>query len=165
MVFPLVIDSGTRAPCRHPFIYSAGLSWMKVNFLNQTPCIASWPCVFHFDFFLFFTPALAHGFWLEYEWQQISTSFQDSSQYSGRCLKYCSLDVVCSYVYLFVALCRFSRKKCRKFITWNTHTTVFRPISNSKILLLCFLYIFSDIICHYKWSFFVVLTVVFESLC
>ena len=32
----------------------------------------------------FFTSALANGFSLEFEWQQISSSLQDSSQYSGR---------------------------------------------------------------------------------
>ena len=31
-----------------------------------------------------FTPALADGFSLESEWQQVSSSLQDSSQYSGR---------------------------------------------------------------------------------
>ena len=32
----------------------------------------------------FFTSALADGFSLEFEWQQVSSSLQDSSQYSGR---------------------------------------------------------------------------------
>ena len=32
----------------------------------------------------FFTPALADEFSLEFEWQQVSSSLQDSSQYSGR---------------------------------------------------------------------------------
>ena len=31
-----------------------------------------------------FTSALADGFSLESEWQQVSLSLQDSSQYSGR---------------------------------------------------------------------------------
>ena len=31
-----------------------------------------------------FTSALADGFSLETEWQQVSSSLQDSSQYSGR---------------------------------------------------------------------------------
>ena len=31
-----------------------------------------------------FTLALAEGFSLESEWQQVSSSLQDSSQYSGR---------------------------------------------------------------------------------
>ena len=31
----------------------------------------------------FFTSALAGGFSLESEWQQVSSSLQDSSQYSG----------------------------------------------------------------------------------
>ena len=49
--FPLVIISGTCAPCRHLFISSACLLWMEVNFLNQKPCIPSWPGVFQFDIF------------------------------------------------------------------------------------------------------------------
>ena len=32
----------------------------------------------------FFTSALADGLSLEIEWQQVSSSLQDSSQYSGR---------------------------------------------------------------------------------
>ena len=32
----------------------------------------------------FSTLALADGFSLEFEWQQVSSSLQDSSQYSGR---------------------------------------------------------------------------------
>ena len=32
----------------------------------------------------FFISAIADGFSLEFEWQQVSPSLQDSSQYSGR---------------------------------------------------------------------------------
>ena len=32
----------------------------------------------------FFTSVLADGFSLEFEWQQVSSSLQDSSPYSGR---------------------------------------------------------------------------------
>ena len=32
----------------------------------------------------FFTSVLANGFSLEFEWEQVSSSHQDSSQYSGR---------------------------------------------------------------------------------
>ena len=35
--------------------------------------------------FEFFTPELADGFSLEFEWLQVSSSLQDSSQYSSRC--------------------------------------------------------------------------------
>ena len=40
----------------------------------------------------FFKSALAGGFSLEAEWQQISSGFQDFSLYSGRSQQYCSLD-------------------------------------------------------------------------
>ena len=40
----------------------------------------------------FFTLALTGSFPLESEWQQASTSLQDSSQYSRRFQQYCSLN-------------------------------------------------------------------------
>ena len=51
MVFPLVIHSGTCVPCKHLFISTDSLSWTELNFLNQKPCILSWPSVFQFDIF------------------------------------------------------------------------------------------------------------------
>ena len=39
-----------------------------------------------------FITALADGILLEFEWQQVSSSPQDSSQYSGRSQQCCSLD-------------------------------------------------------------------------
>ena len=39
-----------------------------------------------------FTSALADGLSLVFEWQQVSSSLQDSSQYSGRSQQCCSLD-------------------------------------------------------------------------
>ena len=40
----------------------------------------------------FFTSALADGLTLEFEWQQVSSSLQDSSQYYGRSQKCSSLN-------------------------------------------------------------------------
>ena len=40
----------------------------------------------------FFTLASADGFPLESEWQQVSSSLQDSSQYSGQSKQCCCLD-------------------------------------------------------------------------
>ena len=40
----------------------------------------------------FFTPALADGLLQDFEWQQVSSSLRDSSQYSERFQPYCSLD-------------------------------------------------------------------------
>ena len=48
VVFPLVIHSGTFAPCRHLFISNASLPWMEVYFMNQNPSIPSWPGIFQF---------------------------------------------------------------------------------------------------------------------
>ena len=52
VVFPFVIHSSSCDVCRNLFISSASLPWMEVNFLNQKPCIPSWPGVFQFDMFL-----------------------------------------------------------------------------------------------------------------
>ena len=48
--------------------------------------------VFFFLFWEFFTPVIADSFSLECEWQQFSSGFQDSSQYSGRSQKCCSVN-------------------------------------------------------------------------
>ena len=40
----------------------------------------------------FFTSVLADGFSLEFEWQQVSSSLQDSSQYPGHPQQCCRLD-------------------------------------------------------------------------
>ena len=47
------------------------------------------PCPYHYN--RVFTPALADGFSLEFKWQKITSSLQDSSQYSGRSYYNCSL--------------------------------------------------------------------------
>ena len=52
--------------------------------------------------FGFFTPVLTDGFSLEFEWQQVSSSLQDSSQYSGRSQQCCSLDGLHSFSYFQV---------------------------------------------------------------
>ena len=52
-------------------------------------------------FWEFFT-TLADSFSLESEWQQVSSSFQDSSQYSDRSQQCCSLDGIISSSYLQV---------------------------------------------------------------
>ena len=48
------------------------------------------------------TSALADGLSLEFEWQQVSSSRQDSSQYSGRPQQCCSLDDLHSTSYFQV---------------------------------------------------------------
>ena len=52
----------------------------------------------------FFTSALADGLSLESEWQQVSSSLQDSSQYSGRSQQYCSLDCLHSSSYSVIII-------------------------------------------------------------
>ena len=43
-----------------------------------------WIIIVTLLFWEFFTPALVESLFLEFEWQQVSSSLQDSSQYSGR---------------------------------------------------------------------------------
>ena len=50
----------------------------------------------------FFTSVLADGLSLKFEWQQVSTSLQDYSQYSGRSQKCNSLDGLHSFCYFQV---------------------------------------------------------------
>ena len=52
-----------------------------------------------------FTPALADGFSMAFEWQQVSSSLQDSSQYSGWCQQGCNLDGLRSTYYFQVLQC------------------------------------------------------------
>ena len=52
--------------------------------------------LFFTSFFFSFTPALADGLSLESQWQQRSSSLQDSRHYSGRCQQCCRLDGFCS---------------------------------------------------------------------
>ena len=54
-------------------------------------------------------PALADGFPLEYVWQQVSSSFQDCSLYSGRSQQLFSLDGLhsSSYFQLLHSLYQF----------------------------------------------------------
>ena len=60
-------------------------------------------------FFFFFTLAVADGFPLESEWQQVSSSLEDFSQYSGRSQQCCSLDGLhsSSYFQVLQFLCQF----------------------------------------------------------
>ena len=59
----------------------------------------------HYYFFLFwgfFTSALVNDFYLEFEWQQVSSSLRDSSQYSGIFQLYSSFDGLHSSCYFQV---------------------------------------------------------------
>ena len=48
--------------------------------------------LFLFALLEFLTSVLSDGFSLEFVWQQVSSSLQDSSQYSGRSQQCCHLD-------------------------------------------------------------------------
>ena len=65
-------------------------------FLFQAFLVSSSSSYYYYCYFIhlrvFFTPALADGFPLECEWQQVFSSLQDSPQYSGRSQQCCSLE-------------------------------------------------------------------------
>ena len=70
--------------------------------------------------FEFFTPALADGFSLEFEWQQVSSSLQDSSQYPSRSQQCCSLDALHSSSYFQVLKSLYeSFDDCTKSTNYN----------------------------------------------
>ena len=72
--------------------------WSNLNFLNISRWIIlpTQSCLLLllllFTPLEFFTSVLADGFSLEFEWQQVSSSLQDLSQYSGRPQQCCRLD-------------------------------------------------------------------------
>ena len=57
----------------------------------------------------FFTSVLADSFSLEFEWQQVSSSLQDSSQYSGRPQQCCRLDSLYPSANFKVLLAQFAQ--------------------------------------------------------
>ena len=77
----------------------------------------------------FFTSVLADGFSVEFEWQQASSSFQDSSQYSVRS-QYCSsLDGLHSSSYFLVLQSLFqSFGDCTKSTNHNWHKCHFHVL-------------------------------------
>ena len=67
------------------------LRWVSIWYIIDNEKI----CFHHFLFLLlqsFFASVLADGLSLEFAWQQVSSSFQESSQYSDRSHHFCSLD-------------------------------------------------------------------------
>ena len=66
------------------------------------------------------TPVLTDVHSLEFEWQQISWSVQDSSQYSGQSYQYCSLGVLhlCSY-FRFLQFLYQSFGDCTEHTNYN----------------------------------------------
>ena len=79
--------------------------------------------------FEFFTSALADSFSLEFEWQQVSSSFLDSPKYSGRSRKRWSLDGLYSFSYCQVlqSLYQFSGD-CTKSTYYNWYYRHFHVV-------------------------------------
>ena len=65
--------------------------WSQVFYEEDSPSIYSFDdipaiefCIIIYSLRVFHISVLADGFSLEFEWQQVSSSLQDSSEYSGR---------------------------------------------------------------------------------
>ena len=67
------------------FTRDSGFPYLDISRSSR----AKFSYYYHVTYWEFFTSALADDLSLEFEWQQISSSLQDSSQYSGRS-QYCS---------------------------------------------------------------------------
>ena len=81
-------------------------NYLKLNSLQRIIIII----IIVLRFWEFSTPELANGFSLKSEWQQVSSSLQDSSQYFGRfqqCSRYYSRSG-CVDLYLVDLLCLWS---------------------------------------------------------
>ena len=82
----------------------------------------------------FFTPALANGFSLEFEWQQVSSRLQGSAQYSGLSQQCCSLDglQLSSYFQVLPSLYQ-SFGDCTECISYNWyHCHIFHDKVNNS---------------------------------
>ena len=74
----------------------------------------------------FFTSALTYGFQLKFEWQQVSSSLQDSSQYFGRSPPCCSLDSLLPSRYFKVFQSWYqSFDECTKSTNYNWYNRHF----------------------------------------
>ena len=89
--FIIIIKSGLLAEIRWSLCMSKSHRSLCVSFSRTGAGL----CIYHLLLFTpqeFFTSVLADGFSLEFEWQQVSSSLQDSSQDSGRPQQCCRLD-------------------------------------------------------------------------
>ena len=93
----------------------------------------------------FFSQALADGLSVESEWQQLSSSLQDSSKYSGRFQQCCSLDGLHSLSY-FLQYLYHSFGDSTKSTNYKWYKRRFYIPPNFqlliKVLVLIFLFIF-----------------------
>ena len=87
---------------------------------------------YYFTPWEFFTLVLAYGFCLESEWQQVSSSLQDSSRDSGRSQQCCSLDILHPSRYFQVLQSLYqSFGDCTKSINYNWYNHHFHSFFNS----------------------------------
>ena len=146
MVFPLVIQTGTRTSSKHLFISSASLSWMEVNFLNQNPCIQSEPGVFPCDIYFLVS------FWV------VSKCIFPFRAFSWVFLVLCAILFIHSAVFVMlflVAIVLSIQKRSRSLwrlvvgmFSCNAHPVVVRIFFRSCFGMSCFVHIvlpFGDI--------------------
>ena len=79
----------------------------------------------------FFTSVLADGFSLEFEWQQVSSSLQDLSQYSGRPQQCCRLDSLHPSVIIIIIII-YSLRVFHIGVSWWLFTGVWVTASLLK---------------------------------
>ena len=82
---------------RAPITIGINVTFIFHNFFFNSLARSRYLSFFSFSLLLFtplefFISVLADGLSLEFEWQQVSSSLQDSSQYSGRSQQCCRLD-------------------------------------------------------------------------
>ena len=115
----------------------------------STKCVyKSYIWLLLFVLFEFFTRAVATGFSLESEWQQVSSSLQDSSQYSGW-PQQCCYWMVSSYFYIQVLQSFYQSfgdfTECTNYNWYNRHFHVPQFVFfqfPSKVQVLIFLFAF-----------------------
>ena len=90
------------------FLYFMTLIYF-FNYLGQDHFTTNYYYYYYYYYFTpweFFTSALVNGFPLEVVWQQVTSSFQDSSQYSGWSRQWCSLDCLHTLFPRLQSLCQ-----------------------------------------------------------
>ena len=102
--------------------FTQNLRWWKVVIIR----IVCTYLLLVFTPWEFFISVLADGLSLEFEWEQVSSNLQESSQYSSRSQQCCCLDYRCSSSYFQVpqSLCQ-SFGECPKSTNYNRYNRHF----------------------------------------
>ena len=95
-------------------------------------------CYYYFSILrVFFTPALTDGFSLDSEWEQVSSSLQDSFRYSGRSQQRCSLDGVLSFSYIWILQSLYRMPQSHMVLTPHLCFSSLARSSYLSLILFC----------------------------